>query len=78
MNSDHLGTWNVAPRAHPNDGKLDVISVGRGMTFRQRLQARTRLELGTHVPHPAIGSRVPDDHLPPLGLLVPETGTEFD
>src|ERR1700742_3341343 len=21
------------------------------------------------VPHPAIGSRIPDDHLPPLGLL---------
>ena len=20
-------------------------------------------------PHPAIGSRIPDDHLPPLGLL---------
>jgi hypothetical protein len=57
MNSDHLGTWNVAPRAHPNDGKLDVVSVGRGMTLRQRLQARTRLELGTHVPHPAIDVR---------------------
>ena len=22
-----------------------------------------------NVPHPAIGSRIPDDHLPPLGLL---------
>ena len=21
------------------------------------------------VPHPSIGSRIPDDHLPPLGLL---------
>jgi anaerobic magnesium-protoporphyrin IX monomethyl ester cyclase len=23
-----------------------------------------------NVPHPAIGSRIPDDRLPPLGLLV--------
>ena len=22
-----------------------------------------------NVPHPAIGSRIPDDHLPPLGLI---------
>jgi hypothetical protein len=22
-----------------------------------------------NVPHPSIGSRIPDDHLPPLGLL---------
>ena len=22
-----------------------------------------------NVPHPAIGSQIPDDHLPPLGLL---------
>jgi len=22
-----------------------------------------------NVPHPLIGSRIPDDHLPPLGLL---------
>ena len=25
--------------------------------------------LHINVPHPAIGSRIPDDHLPPLGLL---------
>jgi len=25
-----------------------------------------------NVPHPSIGSRIPDDHLPPLGLLAIE------
>src|SRR6201991_2836294 len=25
MNTDRLGTWDVAPRAHPNDGRADVL-----------------------------------------------------
>jgi hypothetical protein len=58
MNADHFGRWNVAPRAHPNDGRLDVVSATRTLTVRQRLQARSRLELGTHIPHPAIDVRV--------------------
>ena len=32
MNVDHLGDWNVAPRAHPNDGRFDVIDVDQEMT----------------------------------------------
>ena len=27
MNADRLGRWDVAPRAHPNDGRLDVVEV---------------------------------------------------
>jgi len=57
MNVDHLGNWNVAPRAHPNDGRVDVIDVDREMTLRQRWQARSRLRVGTHVPHPMISVR---------------------
>lgn len=57
MNVDHLGEWNVAPRAHPNDGRFDVIDVDRSMTIRERLQARGRLVQGTHVPHPRISTR---------------------
>lgn len=57
MNVDHIGDWNVAPRAHPNDGLLDVVEVDPSMGVRQRWQARTRLRLGTHVPHPSIGLR---------------------
>lgn len=56
-NSGSLGSWNVAPRAHPNDGRFDVVEVDAAMTLRQRLQARRRLPLGTHVPHPAISTR---------------------
>jgi hypothetical protein len=52
MNAQFLGEWDVAPRAHPGDGKLDRLSVSMGAA--DRLQARTRLRSGTHVPHPGI------------------------
>jgi hypothetical protein len=57
LNCGHVGTWDVAPRAHPNDGRFDVVEVDAGMSIRQRLAARPRLPLGTHVPHPQIAVR---------------------
>lgn len=52
MNGTHLGTWNLGPKAHPNDGRVDVT---RGtLTFRDRLAARRRAPTGSHVPHPAL------------------------
>lgn len=54
MNVDHLGAWNVAPRAHPNDGRFDVVEVDAGMSLRDRWAARRRLPGGDHVPHPDI------------------------
>lgn len=57
MNADHLGDWNVAPRAHPNDGRFDVVEVSRAMSLRARWQARSRVVQGTHVPHPDIEVR---------------------
>lgn len=54
-NAAFLGAWNVAPRAHPGDGKLDVIDADPSLG--DRLKARRRLPLGTHVPHPAISVR---------------------
>jgi len=57
LNVDHVGRWNVAPRAHPNDGRFDVVAVRPQMTIRQRLQARRRLPQGTHIPHPEISTR---------------------
>jgi hypothetical protein len=54
MNADHVGEWNVAPRAHPNDGRADVLDVDAAMSLRDRWQARGRLPHGTHVPHPGI------------------------
>lgn len=52
MNVDHLGPWNVAPRAHPNDGLLDVVECSSAMSIRDRWAARRRLSHGTHLPHP--------------------------
>ena len=57
LNCAYIGDWNVAPRAHPNDGRFDVVEVSAAMSVRQRLQARRRLPLGTHVPHPQIAVR---------------------
>lgn len=57
MNVERLGRWDVAPRAHPNDGRLDVVEVAAEMSMRQRWHAVRRLPSGTHVPHPAISIR---------------------
>jgi diacylglycerol kinase family enzyme len=54
MNAEFLGDWDVAPRAHPNDGLLDMVVVDAAMTLTDRIQARRRLPTGGHVPHPAI------------------------
>jgi YegS C-terminal NAD kinase beta sandwich-like domain len=56
FNSEYLGDWDAAPRAHPNDGMADVVEVEAAMPLRARLQARRRLPSGTHVPHPSVTS----------------------
>lgn len=56
-NVDHVGTWKVAPRAHPDDGRFDVVTVDAAMPWRDRWEARRRLPTGSHVPHPAISVR---------------------
>ena len=57
MNAQHLGAWDVAPRGHPNDGRLDVLDVGAAFGLGDRWKARSRLRTGTHVPHPGITER---------------------
>jgi YegS C-terminal NAD kinase beta sandwich-like domain len=52
MNAEYLGAWDVAPRAHPNDGVLDVLDAT--MRLAERWHARRRLADGSHVPHPRI------------------------
>ena len=54
-NAAHLGNWNLAPRAHPGDGLLDVIS--GNLPLGQRIKARSRLVSGTHLPHPGLTVR---------------------
>ncbi|MHB1129025.1 MAG: diacylglycerol/lipid kinase family protein [Ilumatobacteraceae bacterium] len=53
-NCGYFGEWEIAPRAHPNDGVFDVVEVDANMSCRQRLIAKSRLPLGTHMPHPSI------------------------
>jgi hypothetical protein len=52
MNAQFLGPWDVAPRAHPGDGRLDVLD--GDLSLGDRWKARARLPSGTHVPHPGI------------------------
>lgn len=55
MNAAFIGARNVAPRAHPGDGRIDVVSVD--LDVGDRLEARRRMITGTHVPHPGIDVR---------------------
>lgn len=53
-NSGFIDTRNVSPRAHPNDGLFDVMSLHPTMGMQQRLLARHKSILGTHTPHPLV------------------------
>jgi diacylglycerol kinase family enzyme len=57
MNAEFIGDWDIAPRGHPNDGRVEVVDVDPSMSARERLAARRRLPTGTHVPHPRIATR---------------------
>ncbi len=54
-NAAHHGRWNIAPRAHPGDGLLDVLD--GDLAIGQRFEARRRLPRGDHVPHHDIAYR---------------------
>ena len=55
MNGSHVGPANLGPRAHPNDGRLDVVdgALPRG----ERSNGRRRSLTGTHLPHPDLAER---------------------
>lgn len=55
MNAQFLGDWDVAPRSHPNDGRVDLLEAD--LSLSDRWKARGRLRTGTHVPHPGIAER---------------------
>lgn len=57
MNAQFIGPYDVAPRSHPNDGKVDIVEVSAHMPLRTRLQAVRRARTGTHLPHPQITVR---------------------
>ena len=56
-NAQFLRKWDVAPRGHPNDGRVELTQVSRAMGLRQRWAARSRLRTGTHLPHPLINAK---------------------
>ena len=53
-NSGFIGNRNVSPRAHPNDGFFDVMTLRPSMGIQQRIRARHKSILGTHTPHPFV------------------------
>ena len=52
MNAQWLGEWNLGPKAHPNDGLLDVYDCD--LTLGDLPKVRKRLHHGAHLPHPRI------------------------
>jgi hypothetical protein len=54
MNAQHVGRWDVAPRGHPDDGRIEIVRIAPTMTVRDRWRASRRAVHGAHVPHPDI------------------------
>lgn len=52
-NSGLLRGRDVLPRAHPNDGFVDVLEVDPKNSIRQRAIAWRRSAIGSHLPHPS-------------------------
>lgn len=55
LNAQWRGDWDLGPRAHPNDGLLDVYEAQ--LTFSDLWKVRARLPTGSHLPHPGIKQR---------------------
>ena len=55
MNAEWLGPWKLGPKAHPNDGLVDVTTGSLG--WRDRLRARDRARTASHLPHPRLSTR---------------------
>ena len=52
-NSGLLRSRDVLPRAHPNDGFVDVLEIDPKISNRQRAIAWRRSATGSHLPHPS-------------------------
>jgi hypothetical protein len=57
MNAQYFAGRDLVPRGHPNDGRVEVLSVAATMGFRQRLLAWSRSRTGRHLPHPHVSVR---------------------
>jgi hypothetical protein len=54
LNAQWLDECNVAPRGHPDDGKLETLAWS--LSWWAARQVLARMRLGTHLPHPAIAA----------------------
>lgn len=72
MNVEFLGDWDVAPRGHPNDGRVERFDLAADTSVRQRRAIAGRLPSATHLPHPSITRRSARHHVIdcPHGQLV--------
>ncbi len=52
LNAQWIGSWNAGPRAHPDDGLLDVYEAR--LRLADLPEVRSRLRTGAHLPHPEI------------------------
>lgn len=57
MNAEFIGEYDVAPRGHPNDGRVETFRVADDMSVRQRWELQRRLRSARHLPHPQIATR---------------------
>ncbi len=60
VNAGFVDGLNLAPRGHPGDGRVELVTMDKDTPWRQRLMARRRAVTGTHVPHPMIDVAVCD------------------
>jgi len=54
MNAQWLGDLRLGPRAHPNDGRVDITD--GTLPPGDRSEARRRARSGSHLPHPALST----------------------
>jgi hypothetical protein len=53
-NSGIMNNRNIAPRAHPNDGFMHIMTLEASMPRIQRIISQRRAIIGNHIPHPNI------------------------
>lgn len=56
VNAGFVRGRDVAPRAHPNDGRVDIVRIDPSMSMRARHAAWRRASTGSHLPHPLISA----------------------
>jgi hypothetical protein len=61
VNGSFAGPYDLGPRAHPNDGRLDLVD--GELPPRQRRMGRRRALTGSHLPHPDLTERRTAHHV---------------